>query len=565
MSTSADIQLEWQLISLYEQARLRELPSISSPFHRRISLILGRPDLFRYLEGDPYAVPVRDWVPRSTTVMSVTTCLLALALIAESAVSTVQPNWAPVIKIASRVWPHVLRWIPFIHPAHGVLEPHPSHIRALVGILPVMYHVGVLNPSLREHTPCICRYIVSMWDYVSEHLQAGTKHEEQADSLQAIRFLGVCVRESLCPTATLSTEASSSDVRQEMVLSMHRRHDCLLMYLLRKAETLLECVLENALLAASALRVYLEIMSVLAQDVVVMASHLRPAIKLTVALTQRLPSGDLVAAACELMLGIWRTAHDNQPLVWSLRFGLVDVLRSCPSDGGARNIRAEIFSYIASRTAHRGVLRALLEEGHSRLLLGDGIAGNTRQARDIDETLLRRVVLMRSLCTSMCALETHRKILSRTGVVSRLDAGFVMLQVFQLLCSEKGLRTLHDLARIQEGHEARPSATEVCLEIRLDQLPPQHSIGRPTHPSSSGASSDLFLTIKIKLPGSRKTKAIVFEQVSLGGFINAIRSLEQVGVVGDQSLHLLTSLLQHWNGMRAGADEEAKLALDARI
>ncbi|TRM59742.1 hypothetical protein BD626DRAFT_362560, partial [Schizophyllum amplum] len=496
-----DAHLEWQLCALYSRIQLEaNSPLENHMLQARISQLLDHPNPFRYLNRDPRIVPTEEWTPQSSTVMTVSACFLALSIVIDSTMRLKLHNWAHIATVAGPVWPRIMVWIPFIHPAYGLLVPHPSHIKPLVGIIFTMGHMWVRTPDLRQHTPLICRHAMSMWNSAAEQLSHDTTREAVIDTLETLTLLGVHVLALLSPAAAVQGMTCTPAVRKEIAHLLRGGTRSLYLAMLRQTSQLLERMPACEDAGASALRTYIKIVATLAREVLPIASHFPRTIKLAVDLIRRLPSNDLVAAACDLMLAMWTTAGNDEALVRSVRYGVVDALRFPHCHGRVHNIQVEALQYIVARTTYRSVLRELVAQGHASL--GGAITRDVSRACEINAVLRSRSELMHESCVSMCAREekkqwsAHRRTClwklyglpgQLTYTLSALEAGFVVLQVFQHLYSKKMI--VADLARMQKQTVLSGSGRDaIILEIFLDQLPPSHSVGRTARSSVSEES-----------------------------------------------------------------------------
>ncbi|KAI5887343.1 uncharacterized protein SCHCODRAFT_02672464 [Schizophyllum commune H4-8] len=522
------VESECELLLTYRQlardsTALHEIPGLQ----KRLSALSKSPRLFQYLGNDPADVPVHEWVPRSSTVITITTCFLAMDVIAHRDPSLT--IWTQ--RALAAFLPRAFRWLPYLHPAYSNLRPHPYHIGVLVHILPVMYRHATRTWSFRERSATLNRYLLSLWIHVVTHLDPDSwdaPHDGGTSDLDHLHLLGDCVLDMLSPKDALAGRPERSHLcatlREEFLLVTKGKPRRALAGFLRTVTGLFGHA--TASLEHRPLHVHIRVITALVENIVPETCHSRDILRLSVDLSRQTRRTDAVEAACHLLLALWTTARNNDPLVWSLQRGLIHVLRPDHRDSVVvESARLAIHRYVAARTTSRGILLALMAERLPLSVLTEGFSGDVSVMREVEVLLERRLQMISFAGGRTCSMKLCRKAMTSTqiyccNIKSPFDTAFAALQALEYMHSARGCNLLEDLVRIEEACRALEGPDEVNVELLLDRLPPQHTITLKTPAGSPPTKTILIMKARLFLH-KPSVVTIVLEPKSLSSFLGA--------------------------------------------
>ncbi|KAL1711516.1 hypothetical protein EV715DRAFT_298009 [Schizophyllum commune] len=576
MTTTHQTSLERRMLNLYDE--LHSNPSVARAKQIEVQLfsILVDPELFRYLAGDPSLVPPTEWVPHSETVKAVMVCLIGIGVMFDFLIGILRVNGTSTATMLSvrRFYtifgPRAIKWLPFVLPNYGVLEPHPSHITSLTGTLPILYRVGICAPNNERMSNTMGRFVIALWMHTVDRLEPDAVHQAVTeDDFASMEMLGECFYDMLRPPNNKPGRPTSADVRataREIVLG--RACSCRsFVYILRAAVKMLEHVRSGPDRKLSTVQTHAKIIAALAQDVNVVIHHPRPVIKVALRVARDTQCNEIGAAVLTLMFSIWEAAEDDQPLRWSLREGILEMLYRLEEldEGPVRATFEHTLGYILVRTASRTVARTIFKLSPEFWLANilQGIEADPQwRAQDPKNTVLDRLALVHVFCKKACAFEecastnisaaprlhccpcynvvycskacqkadwgkhrqsclshAYRLRAEDNGLVeSPFDMGFILAQVLQYLRSDYGRRGLEELARTEDSRMSEGHRGNVTMKILMDQMPVRHTV-EVIH-SASQPKPALFIEVKVLL---RKPTVITLQPVPLDVFLAAVQ------------------------------------------
>ncbi|KAL1749468.1 hypothetical protein FB107DRAFT_225360 [Schizophyllum commune] len=492
MSLPSSVSVERQIVLLYHRINLSSMsPSEKNSLRTQLLVLLKKPGLFQFLLTSPAAVPIEEWVPCSKTVMEITTCFLAMGIIYElgsCAVDEFRISTAMATQFLSVFWPRAIVWIPFIHPAYGILRHHPHHVNALTSVLPVAYKMAGCTRQLRERFPLLCKFTVSLWFHSAARLE---HHEaDMEEEVDRLRMLGDCVRDMISTKVSIYGRPGSSrrilSAIQDDLLLVGGTPCSILERLLRSAGILLAFTRLSSSGDSTALCPHLQVIAALAEEVLPVTRLSRRIMRNAVDLARGAYCDKDAAATCGLVLTLWTVADDDNPLIWSLRYGFVEVLQM-NLEGTQQSRWAEALRYIANRTTIRSVLRALsMKVDPCSSWFGKAVTeSDTESEYDVQATIRERVDSLNGLAKTTCCnsqVESSRKLLrsfsssslSHNSAKGALDQAFATVQVLQYLQGKESRNIIEDIVKSAGGCQHDPKL--VIVEVHLDRLPPHHRV-----------------------------------------------------------------------------------------